>query len=456
LGSSWKYESEKAMIKPVGMTVAGLDTGNGAGGETDLRVFEVLGIHGVFAITAITAQSTKGIKDINVVSSEFLKKQIETLLDDFNVEAVKMGMIYTKEQFQVVNELLHDSFLVVDPVLYAKDGTPLIKDVEDYKKIILPIAKVITPNIIEASAISSIKVEKESDVVIACKKIRETYNIAHVIIKGGHSKGDFSFDYMCNEEGVYKIGYHRIQAKDTHGTGSVFATAFTAEYIKTKDVKLAFRKARDFVQSPIEYGLNIGKGVGPVNVSIEIMKKSMKYEVVEEMRRFADFAENNEKFWILIPEVQSNLAHSIKPEYVRDLNDIATFRGRIIRRWDKKVIVGHPVVFGNPTHTARMLLSIILKGMNSTCLMNIRYDDKIVESFKEIGYETVEINRELEPSHGEGKTMQWIIEYISGEYVRIPNVIYDKGTKGKEAMIRFWTKNMEEMIETLDNLLKML
>ncbi len=110
MGSSWKYESEKAMIKPVGMTVAGLDTGNGAGGETDLRVFEVLGIHGVFAITAITAQSTRGIKDINVVSSEFLKKQIETLLDDFNVEAVKMGMIYTKEQFQVVNELLHDSF----------------------------------------------------------------------------------------------------------------------------------------------------------------------------------------------------------------------------------------------------------------------------------------------------------------------------------------------------------
>ncbi|AKA72635.1 bifunctional hydroxymethylpyrimidine kinase/phosphomethylpyrimidine kinase [Saccharolobus solfataricus] len=444
------------MIKPVGMSIAGLDTGNGAGGETDLRVFEVLGIHGVFAITAITAQSTKGIKDITVVNPEFLKKQIETLLEDFKVEAVKIGMIYTKEQFQVVNELLNDYFLVADPVLYAKDGTPLIRDIEEYKKIILPKVKVITPNIIEASAISGVKIEKESDVVIVCKKLRDSYNIPYVIIKGGHSKGDYSFDYMCNDEGLYKIGYKRLQAKDTHGTGSVFATALTAEYIKIRDLKLAFRKARDFVQTSIEYGLNIGKGIGPVNVSVEIMKKSMKYEAVEEMRRFADFAENNDRFWILIPEVQSNLAHSIKPEYVRDLNDIATFRGRIIRRWDKKVIVGHPVVFGNPTHTARMLLSLILKGKDSTCLMNIRYDDKIVESFKRIGYETIEINRELEPAHGEGKTMQWIIEYVSSEYGGIPNVIYDKGTKGKEAMIRFWTKNMEEMIEALDNLLKML
>ncbi|AOL17087.1 bifunctional hydroxymethylpyrimidine kinase/phosphomethylpyrimidine kinase [Sulfolobus sp. A20] len=443
------------MIKPIGMSIAGLDTGNGAGGESDLRVFEVLGIHGIFAVTALTIQNTKGIKDIMIVDAKFLEKQIETLLEDFRVEGVKIGMIYNKEQFEVIRNTLKDNFLVVDSVLYAKDGTQLIKDVEEYKKIILPIAKVLTPNAIEASYLSGMRIENEKDAISSCKKIRELYNIPYVVVKGGHINAEYSFDVLCFDDGIYKVGYNRLDVKDTHGTGSAFSTAITAEYIKTKDIIESFRRAREFLQTSIEYGLGIGKGIGPINVSSQIMKKSMKYEVMENMIRFADFIERNDKFWILVPEVQSNLAHSIPSEYVRDLNDIATYRGRIIRRWDKKVVVGHPTVFGNPTHTARMLLSIIFKGVNARCLINIRYDEQLLKIFRQLGYDTLEINRELEPKHGEGKTMQWIIDYIYNNYGKVPNIIYDTGTKGKEAMIRFWTSDINELIESLDELLKM-
>ncbi len=445
------------MIKKVGMSIAGIDTGNGAGGESDIRVFEVLGVHGVLAVTAITAQNTMGIKDILLVEPLFLKKQIETLLEDFKIEGIKLGMIYNKGQFQIIKDTLEGNFLVVDPVLYAKDGTQLIKDIDDYKRIILPITKVLTPNILEASALSGVKIENEEDIIKACKKLREIYNIPYVIIKGGHLGGNYSFDIMCSEENeIYKIGYNRLTIKHTHGTGSAFATALTAEYIKSKNIKWAFKKAREFLQSTIEYGLGLGKGIGPINISIDIMKKSMKYEVIEDMINFANFVENNEKFWLLIPEVQSNLAHSIKPDYVRDLSDIGTFRGRIIKRWDNKVIVGHPVIFGNPTHTARMLLSLIFKGVDSSCLINIRFDERILRGFKQIGYEQIEVNRELEPKHGEGKTMQWIIDYLYENFGKIPNIIYDTGAKGKEAMIRFWTKDIDEMIESLKSLLRII
>ncbi|MEM0262805.1 MAG: bifunctional hydroxymethylpyrimidine kinase/phosphomethylpyrimidine kinase [Saccharolobus sp.] len=444
------------MIKLIGMSIAGLDTSNGAGGESDLRVFEMLGVHGVLAVTALTSQNTKGIKDLMIIDHTFLRKQIETLLEDFKIEGFKLGMIYNKEQFEVIKDLLSEKFLVVDPVIYAKDGTQLIKDVDDYKRIILPIAKIITPNIIEASLLSGIKIENEDDVIRACKKLRETYNIPYVIIKGGHGKDEYSFDLMCSEENIYKVGFERLNVKDTHGTGSAFATSLTAEYIKTKNIIKSFRRAREFLQSAIEYGLEIGKGIGPINVSAELMKNAMKYEVIEDMIRFADFIENNSKSWLLIPEVQSNLAHSIKPAYVRDLKDIATFRGRIIRRWDKKVIIGYPVEFGNPTHTARMLLSIIFKGIDSSCLINIRLDERILNIFRQIGYETVEVNRELEPKQGEGKTMQWIIDYVYKNYGKIPNIIYDTGMKGKEAMIRFWTSDINEMIESLNYVLKAL
>lgn len=116
-------------------------------------------------------------------------------------------------------------------------------------------------------------------------------------------------------------------------------------------------------------------------------------------------------------------------------------------------MVGYPPVFGNPTHTARLLLAIILNYKVGNSLINIRYDERILKILKSLGYEIIEINRELEPQYGEGKTMQWIIEYIKETYgikTKLPSVIFDKGMKGKEAMIRFWTSSVEEMIESLN------
>ncbi|MFP3170706.1 MAG: bifunctional hydroxymethylpyrimidine kinase/phosphomethylpyrimidine kinase [Sulfolobaceae archaeon] len=442
------------MIKPVALSIAGFDSGNGAGVETDIKVYEIMGVHGVGVTTAITSQNTLGISQVFPIPSEVVKRQLEALLSDFEVKSAKLGMVYTKEQFNVVVELLADKIpLVTDPVIYAKDGTPLIKDIEDYKKVILPRTTVLTPNAVEASILSGVKVMGINDAEKACKELSRQYNIPYVIVKGGHMEGEYSIDVLYDGERdqYFKIGYKRIvYNKNTHGTGSVFATAISAGLAKGKDVVFSFRSARELLQKAIYYGLNIGKGIGPVDPITPALVKSMKFEVIEEMHKFAYEVEQWKNFYKLIPEVQSNLAHSIDPDFVTGLEDIAVFRDRIVRNWDNKVKVGLPVVFGKPTHTARLLLSIMKFNKGARVLINIKFTDEAVRLLKEIGYEVIEVNRELEPNPQiEGKSMEWLVNHVYMTYGDVPNVIFDRGVKGKEAMIRLWTSSVEEILSAL-------
>lgn len=443
------------MKKPVAMTIAGIDTGNGAGAEADLKSFEVFGVHGVMVVTAITAQSTKGVFGILPIDSEFLRKQIHTLKEDFDIKGVKVGMIYTKDQFQVYKEEIEDiKIRVVDPVIYAKDGTQLIRDIEEYKQLVLKNSTIITPNAVEASILSGIKINDFDDMRIAAKKLKEMFNAEYVIIKGGHLSGNYSYDLLYGNDVEYYIGLPRVAQKNTHGTGSVFASALLASLIKGYSPIESFRIAKGIVYDAIIDGLEIGKGIGPIDPMVMIERKSMKFKVIQDMIRFANFVEGQKGFYKLIPEVQSNLAHSIDPGYVRGLEDIATFNGRIIKRWDGKVVVGHPPVFGNPTHTARLLYSIINKGVRADSLINIRYDEKFIRYLKDYGLDVIEVNRELEPEVREGTSMEWIVNYVYENYKKIPQVIYDKGKKGKEAMIRIWSSDIDELIDVLTYLVQ--
>ncbi|MEJ2775447.1 MAG: bifunctional hydroxymethylpyrimidine kinase/phosphomethylpyrimidine kinase [Sulfolobus sp.] len=440
------------MKKPVALSIAGLDTGNGAGSETDIKVYEILGVHGLTAVTAITAQSTQGVKAILPIPKDFLRKELETLFEDFDIKNVKIGMIYNKDQFEVVRDYIKGFTVIVDPVLFAKDGTPLINDIEDYKRLILPMSTVLTPNAVEASYLSETRISNLEDAKNAAKLISDKFGIPYVIVKGGHIEGEFSTDvlYDSNKESYYLIGFRRVKNKNTHGTGSVFATVISAELAKGNSILSAFRKAREILNESIIHGLDIGKGIGPIDPVHSLIKKSEKFEVLEEMRRFAEEVERLENMYKLIPEVQSNLANSINPNYVEGLEDIAVFRDRITRNWDNKVKVGLPAVFGKPTHTARLLFAIQSYEKRAKNLMNIRYDKRIIKLLSEIGYECIEVNRELEPqSYIEGKSMHWLASFVYENYGKIPNVIYDEGVKGKEAMIRIWTSDIDELIDVL-------
>ncbi|MCH1771644.1 MULTISPECIES: bifunctional hydroxymethylpyrimidine kinase/phosphomethylpyrimidine kinase [Metallosphaera] len=441
------------MKKPVVMAIGGFDSGGGAGVESDIKVLESIGVHGVGAITAITAQNSLGIKDIAVVGSNSLKKQIETILEDFKVSSGKTGMIVNGEQMKVVFEAANFP-LVVDPVIYAKDGTKLIEDLESFKKFLLPRATVITPNAVEAGILLGMKVETLQDQITASKLIHERFSVPYVVVKGGHVKSSESVDVLYDGREVIQLSSPRLPGRNTHGTGSIFASSIAGMLAKGFPMKEAVRRAKSITEESIRYGLEIGRGIGPVDPMVPLEKMAMKAGVMKDLEIFAEFVEREKNFYLLVPEVQSNLAHSIDPKYVTGIEDIATFRGRIIREWGGRVRVGFPAAFGYPTHTARLLLSIINKQGVGDTLINIRYDPKIVESLKRIGYEVVEVHRELEPQGQEGKTMSWIVDYVYENLGKIPNVIFDRGMIGKEAMIRLWTSSIEEMMESLTSLLR--
>lgn len=212
----------------------------------------------------------------------------------------------------------------------------------------------------------------------------------------------------------------------------------------------AVSEAKTVVYWGIKHGLHVGKGIGPIDPLVKMRKDFHKYHVLEEMREFAKFISEEKGFSKLIPEVQSNLAHSIPPNLVDGLEDIATYQGRIIKEWDGKVRVGFPAVFGNPTHTVRLLNGLIKRGVLADSLINVRFDERLIRKLSDEGYSVVEIFRENEPSWGEERTMDWIAEISSKEKA---SVAFDRGVKGKEAMIRIWSLGIDGLIRTLKLLL---
>ncbi|BBG28030.1 bifunctional hydroxymethylpyrimidine kinase/phosphomethylpyrimidine kinase [Sulfuracidifex tepidarius] len=437
------------------LSIAGYDSGNGAGVETDLKVFDFFGFHGAGAITAITAQNTTGVKGIYPVKAEELRHQIRTIVEDFHVSGIKTGMIYSADQVDVVLEEVdrleaasHHVPLVVDPVIFAKDGTPLIKDVEHFKQL-LRRALVVTPNAVEASLLMGGGKEVE-DPVSACRELLNSFGSKYVVLKGGHIPGEKARDVLCWRGGHAEYILPRLENTDTHGTGSVFASALLSSYLKGSNMVNAVSEAKTVVYWGIKHGLHVGKGIGPIDPLVKMRKDFHKYHVLEEMREFAKFISEEKGFSKLIPEVQSNLAHSIPPNLVDGLEDIATYQGRIIKEWDGKVRVGFPAVFGNPTHTARLLNGLIKRGVLADSLINVRFDERLIRKLSDEGYSVVEIFRENEPSWGEERTMDWIAEISSKEKA---SVAFDRGVKGKEAMIRIWSLGIDGLIRTLKLLL---
>ncbi|HHW38141.1 MAG TPA: bifunctional hydroxymethylpyrimidine kinase/phosphomethylpyrimidine kinase [Bacillales bacterium] len=251
------------------LTIAGSDSGGGAGILADVKTFQELGVYGMTAITAITAQNTTGVQGVYPVSIEGIAKQIDSIGTDLTPDAVKTGMLFNSEIIKVVAEKITQyqwSNLVIDPVMIAKGGSPLLQAeaIEALKDYLLPIATVITPNIPEAEVISGIKITNLSERKEAAKLI---YNLGakNVMIKGGHEKTEQMIDLLFDGNRFFQFESKRIATKNTHGTGCTFSAAITAELAKGKTVVNSISVAKNFIQAAIEDDLHIGTGHGPTN-----------------------------------------------------------------------------------------------------------------------------------------------------------------------------------------------
>ncbi|MGC8229543.1 bifunctional hydroxymethylpyrimidine kinase/phosphomethylpyrimidine kinase [Pseudobacillus badius] len=252
------------------LTIAGSDSGGGAGIQADLKTFQELGVYGMSALTAVTVQNTLGVHGVYPMTAAAVKEQIAAIGEDMGTDALKTGMLFSGEIIQSVAETIQAfgwKKVVIDPVMIAKGGASLLQEeaVRAMKQSLLPLAMVITPNIPEAEVLADMTIQSLDDRKRAAKKLYEL-GAQHVVIKGGHANdGEKLIDLLYDGEEFSLFESVRLSTKNTHGTGCTFAAAITAELAKDQPVKQAVGVAAEYVHAAIEMDLNIGKGHGPTN-----------------------------------------------------------------------------------------------------------------------------------------------------------------------------------------------
>ena len=442
-------------IVPIAITIAGSDSGGGAGIEADLKTFMALGVHGAVAITSVTAQNTYEVTMIHDLPPEMVAEQIRVVYRDTGIDAGKTGMLSNKEIIRAVAETVEElGFpLVVDPVMVAKSGARLLREdaIDALIRELLPRAILVTPNIPEAEILSGMKINGLEDMEEAARTIVEKHGAEAAIVKGGHLGGSESVDVLYYRGKHYYFKTERIETKNTHGTGCSFSAAITALLAKKYRLVEAVGKAKEFITTAIKYSLPIGRGHGPVNPAAWIWIPAEKYRVLslleEAVRMFLGISGAND----LVPEVGTNIVYSLPALYARTARDVAGVEGRITRGIDRPVIHGM-IRFGASSHMARLVLAAQRYDPRIRAATNIRYDERLVERAREKGYSICYVDRRMEPADVkkvEGSSIPWILGEAVRKAGRVPDIIYDHGDYAREPMIRVLGEDPVKVVEII-------
>ncbi len=255
-------------IKQV-LTIAGSDSGGGAGIQADIKALSANGVFAMSVVTAVTAQNTEEVTDVFELPVSIIAAQIDAIFDDFEVAAVKTGMLSSAAVVDVVARMLKPQnvpHLVVDPVMISKSGHPLLKPdgIDAVKTKLLPLASVVTPNVHEAQQLSGLEIKSLADARRAAKIIHD-FGCRHVVIKGGHLLAERATDLLYDGRffNIYKGDF--IDTPHTHGTGCTFASALAARLARGQSVPDAVQGAKTYVTEAIRHSLAIGHGKGPTD-----------------------------------------------------------------------------------------------------------------------------------------------------------------------------------------------
>lgn len=260
----------------VALTVAGSDSSGGAGIQADLKTFAAFNVYGASVITSITAQNTMGVYAVFDIPPDIVGKQFDAVAEDLDIGALKIGMLSSGEIMEVVAEKIKKygiEKVVLDPVMVAKTGAPLIKDdaIEILKNVMVPLAYVITPNIPEAEILAGMEIKNPIDMKEAAKRICEM-GAKNVLLKGGHLK-EYSkvIDILFDGKNSYVFQADRVETKNTHGTGCTLSSAIAAGLAKGRDIFKAVSDAERYISLAIrEAPKNIGHGYGPLYHNVKI------------------------------------------------------------------------------------------------------------------------------------------------------------------------------------------
>ncbi len=428
------------------LTIAGSDSGGGAGIEADLKTFAALGMHGACAITSVTAQNTLGVERVYDIPEDVIVDQIRAVRSDIRVDYVKIGMLSSERIVRTVAREIRDIPFVLDPVMSAEAGGSLLADdaLDALESELIPLAAVVTPNVYEASAITGIRIRNIEDAERAAAAIA-TLGCRAAVITGGHLDGT---DVLC-ESSSGKIesprlirGSGGLIGGGTHGAGCTYSAALASYLAKGLSVPDACIAAKGFVEKAIANSSSIGRGVAPVNQTRSVTDDAARYQAIADVSAAVKAIEDSESFGSLIPEVGCNIGSAIST--AQSAGDVAAVRGRIVAVGGGRARAVGCAEFGASSHIARLILAVMQFDPMMRSALNIRYSMDVISACEDCGYTVASFDRKDEPPHQ--KTMDWGAEYAITEAGSVPQVIWDAGGVGKEAMVRILGRSAVEVV----------
>ena len=442
------------MPKENALTIAGSDPSGGAGVQADIKSFQYLGVHGFSVITCVTAQNTQTVKQIYPLSSSIIEDQLDSIFDDSDIKWVKTGMLYNGSIADLVAKKLNEYGLepVVDPVLSSTTQIPLSTKslIASLKTNLLPISLIVTPNIDEASILSGITIKSIADMENA-SRIIHTLGSKFVVVKGGHLPGKTSVDVIFDGKKITKIMSPYISKLKVHGSGCAFSSLLTGYIALGIKPLAAIKKAKQDLWNLYSTPYHLGKKASflkyPPELDLSIVHST------EHITNAIDLLDNIKKIVKIlplhfVPEVGINICYALPN--AQSTTDICGIDGRIsavqqgIRKCGK-------LSYGGSYHIAKIILTAMKHNPLYRAAMNIAYTTDIIKSCQEKGFLITSFSRCQEPKNPHS-SMEWGTNHAIQKLGEIPDIIYDTGGQGKEAMIRILGEKPKDLLKKVQKI----
>lgn len=443
------------------LTIAGSDSGGGAGIQADLKAITMLGGYGASVITALTAQNTTGVSAIHAPSAKFVARQMKAVVDDIRIDAAKTGMLFSAPIIKAIAFFLKKKKfpLVVDPVCVSTSGAKLLKDdaVTAMVEQIFPHADLLTPNIPEAELFTEMKIETQDDVAAAATKLLKMGPKA-VLIKGGHLESVTSTDWFAH--GDYKpipLIQQRVDTKNTHGTGCTLSAAIATGLGQGMEMVPAIRRAQQYLNLALRAGIDVGEGGGPPNHLAPMLQEQARDGILDQLEEAARAIMTMPGFSAVVPEVRMNLA--VAAPFADSEKNMAAFTGGIVSTRSGAVsIAGYPR-FGASIQVAKALVAARRVCGHMGCMINLRQTELVLEALKKAELVVAWGDAENKPpyiNNMKGAWEEWLVyetlkSHPTPEAVR---VICDKGGPGREPLVRLMARDCHTLLERVRTLLR--
>ncbi len=427
------------------LSIGGSDPSSGAGIQSDVKTFTSLNAYGLTTITAITGQNTSKFGMIQPVSKKILKNQLDSIFSDFVIDGIKIGMVYNSEIIKTIYRTLKKMSvpIIVDPVIKSTTGGMLIQKsaVNDFKKYLIPIATVITPNKFEAEFLSKSKINSKNSLQ-KVGKIFQEMGTKGVVITGLEFKKNHMIDFVMTKNQDF-IENKKVDVIN-HGSGCNYSASMIFSLAQGKSILESAKFAQKFTFDSIRGAQKVGKGL-----AITHKKSDFRYfELSDAINKFIELKNISQR----IPECQTNFVFSKNSP--KSIKDVLGISGRIVKTGNSVTRVGS-LEYGGSKHVAAAILAVNKKFSHFRSAINLKLQKETITKLEKNGFTVKNYDRTKEPKlvkNKEGSSIKWGITSVLKDSKEPPDAIYHKGDFGKEPMIIIFGETPNSVVEKISKI----